>query len=171
MGVPHGTRTRNHWFHRPVLCQIELEAPFIERIGRVSRVLFLTAIYLACEPRTAHARPRRRLRDCSRLRASASNLITARPEIAAGRIALFTPEPVSSGIGLCCSHGGFRRANMDCQRHRPAFPRLSPGTLALCSSDFPLAPWPATILSDITRSVKAKACNNRLQVGGAEGEI
>ena len=42
-----------------------------------------------------------------------------------------------------------------------AFPRLSPGTLALCSSDFPLAPWPATILSDITRSVKAKACTRQ----------
>src|SRR5690606_13561687 len=38
-------------------------------------------------------RPRRRLRGCSRLRASASNLLAAQPEIAAGRIALFTPDP------------------------------------------------------------------------------
>ena len=39
------------------------------------------------------------------------------------------------GFGFCCSRA-FRRANVDCQRD--ALPRLSPGTRALCSSDFPL---------------------------------
>jgi hypothetical protein len=40
-------------------------------------------------------RPRRRLRGGSRLSASTSNLITAGSEIAAGRIALFTPAHVA----------------------------------------------------------------------------
>ena len=33
-----------------------------------------------------------------------------------------------------------KRACLDCQRERVTLPWLSPGTLALCSSDFPLAP-------------------------------
>ena len=40
------------------------------------------------------------------------------------------------GFGFCCSRV-LGRASVDCQRVA-AFPRLSPGTLALCSSDFPL---------------------------------
>src|SRR3954466_14694462 len=65
-------------------------------------------------------RPRRHLRGGSRLSASASNLITAGSEIAAGRIALFTPANVAtdrhlslllsltvnrerqSGLSTCC---------------------------------------------------------------------
>src|SRR5918993_2774105 len=47
-------------------------------------------------------RPRRRLRGGSRLPASASNLLAADSEIAAGRIALFTPA-VTRRFGLCCS--------------------------------------------------------------------
>ena len=46
-------------------------------------------------------RPRRRLGGGSRLPASASNLLAADSEIAAGRIALFTPA--RAGLGLCCS--------------------------------------------------------------------
>ena len=80
-------------------------------------------------------RSRRRLRDGSRLPASASNLVAAESEIAAGRIALFTlPKQVWS---LLLSRGE-PRANLDCRRPE-APPRLSPGTHALCSSDFPLA--------------------------------
>src|SRR5688572_29028995 len=79
---------------------------------------------------------RRRLRDCSRLPTLASNLQTVESEIAAGRIALFSPQAEAGGNGFCCSHT-LRCANLDCQR-ADAFPRLSPGTLALRSSDFPL---------------------------------
>jgi hypothetical protein len=83
-------------------------------------------------------RPRRRLRGGSRLPASASNLLAADSEIAAGRIALFTP--VNRYWSLLLSRG-LPRANLDCRRAvSRAPPRLSPGTRALCSSDFPLAP-------------------------------
>lgn len=44
----------------------------------------------------------RRLSDGSRLPALASSLLAAESEIAAGRIALFTPR--LCGFGLCCSH-------------------------------------------------------------------
>lgn len=44
----------------------------------------------------------RRLCDGSRLPALASSLLAAESEIAAGRIALFTPP--EGGFGLCCSH-------------------------------------------------------------------
>ena len=102
--------------------------------GRVSRVLFSMVISLG--PR--RDRPRRRLRGGSRLPASASNLLAADSEIAAGRIALFTP--VNRYWSLLLSRG-MPRANLDCRRAVPrAPPRLSPGTRALCSSDFPLAP-------------------------------
>src|SRR5918993_1053527 len=80
-------------------------------------------------------RPRRRLRGGSRLPASASNLLAADSEIAAGRIALFTPA-VARRFGLCCSRAarrapiwtvdaretarlpGFHRAPMLCARRR-----------------------------------------------------
>ena len=71
--------------------------------GRVSRVLFSMVISL--DP--SRGRPRRRLRGCSRLPASASNLLAADSEIAAGRIALFTPA-VARRFGLCCSHAARR---------------------------------------------------------------
>jgi hypothetical protein len=79
-------------------------------------------------------RPRRRLRGGSRLSASASNLIAAGSEIAAGRIALFTPADVATGrhLSLLLSFAETVNANLDCQRVA-TFPRLSPGTLALCS--------------------------------------
>ena len=102
--------------------------------GRVSRVLFPMVISLGPK----RDRPRRRLRGGSRLPASASNLLAADSEIAAGRIALFTP--VNRYWSLLLSRG-LPRANLDCRRAVPrAPPRLSPGTRALCSSDFPLAP-------------------------------
>src|SRR5215218_9912936 len=102
--------------------------------GRVSRVLFPMVISLGPN----RGRPRRRLRGGSRLPASASNLLAADSEIAAGRIALFTP--VNRYWSLLLSRG-MPRANLDCRRAvSRAPPRLSPGTRALCSSDFPLAP-------------------------------
>src|SRR5690625_1853253 len=48
-------------------------------------------------------RSRRRLRDGSRPSASASNLLAAVSEIAAGRIALFTPRPESRYWSLLLS--------------------------------------------------------------------
>ena len=63
-------------------------------------------------------RPRRRLRGGSRLSASASNLIAAGSEIAAGRIALFTPAGVATGghLSLLLSSTVTVNANLDCQR-------------------------------------------------------
>lgn len=80
----------------------------MDRLRTVSRVLFLTIIYLgSCEPgRYA----------CSLPWASASNLQAAQSEIAAGRIALFTRRPYGQRLGLCCSHSaGYiqRCANLD----------------------------------------------------------
>jgi hypothetical protein len=71
--------------------------------GRVSRVLFPMVISLGPK----RDRPRRRLRGGSRLPASASNLLAADSEIAAGRIALFTPA-VARRFGLCCSRAARR---------------------------------------------------------------
>lgn len=77
----------------------------------------------------------RRLCDGSRLPALASSLLTAESEIAAGRIALFTPRyrgfvSVALTRFLACQSGLSTRS--------PRPPWLSPGTLALCSPDFPL---------------------------------
>ena len=71
--------------------------------GRVSRVLFPMVISLGPQ----RDRPRRHLRGGSRLPASASNLLAADSEIAAGRIALFTPA-VTRRFGLCCSRAAGR---------------------------------------------------------------
>ena len=76
--------------------------------------------------------------DCSRLSASASNLLAAGSEIAAGRITLFSRAAETAWNGFCCSRVR-RHANLDCRRPKTS-PWLSPGTLALCSSDFPLDP-------------------------------
>lgn len=84
-------------FHRQALCQLSYRHRR-GRGGRVSRVLFPMVISLG----PARDRSRRRLRDGSRLPASASNLLAADSEIAAGRIALFTPA-VARRSGLCCS--------------------------------------------------------------------
>ena len=136
-GVPSGARSRNLLFHRQALCQLSYRHHDGEEWGgRVSRVLFPMVISLGPN----RDRPRRHLRGGSRLPASASNLLAADSEIAAGRIALFTPA-VTRRFGLCCSRAVTPRANLDCRRAvSRAPPRLSPGTRALCSSDFPLAP-------------------------------
>ena len=101
-GVPSGARSRNLLFHRQALCRLSYRH-HSEEGGRVSRVLFLMVISLG----PFRDRPRRRLRDGSRLPASASNLQAADSEIAAGRIALFTPA-VAHRPGLCCSHAANR---------------------------------------------------------------
>src|SRR5687767_13279664 len=80
---------------------------------------------------------------CSLPRASASDLLAARSEIAAGRIALFSqPNPLGrlEWFLLLSWHA---TPIWTVNAHRLALPRLSPGTLALCSSDFPLAPQEA----------------------------
>ena len=47
-------------------------------------------------------------------------------------------RPEGRRFGLCCSHArGARQSGLSTRRI--ALPRLSPGTHALCSSDFPLA--------------------------------
>ena len=130
-GVPSGARSRNLLFHRQALCRLSYRH-HVEEGGRVSRVLFLMVISLG----PFRDRPRRRLRDGSRLPASASNLQAADSEIAAGRIALFTL--IAQAWSLLLSRA--RRVPIWTVngRFRP-LPRLSPGTLALCSPDFPLA--------------------------------
>ena len=51
--------------------------------------------------------------DCSRLSASASNLLTAGSEIAAGRIALFSHAAETAWNGFCCSRVcGTRRCGL-----------------------------------------------------------
>lgn len=68
-------------------------------------------------------RPRRRLRDGSRLPASASNLLAADSEIAAGRIALFTP--VETGlVSVALARFPARRSGLStpgCPNASPAF--------------------------------------------------
>ncbi len=180
-GVPSGARSRNLLFHRQALCQLSYRHHGREEWGgRVSRVLFPMVISLG----PTRDRPRRRLRGGSRLPASASNLLAADSEIAAGRIALFTP--VNRYWSLLLSRG-LPRANLDCRRAvSRAPPRLSPGTRALCSSDFPLAPkrqrpslptpylgcqcagFPASGRGSVERCC---ACSGGQRIRGAEGEI
>ena len=75
--------------------------------------------------RPCSGRSLRRLGDCSRLPASASNLITADSEIAAGRITLFTPHNSHRRrrFGLCCSHAVTRAPiwTVDVYDASPAF--------------------------------------------------
>ena len=113
-GVPSGARSRNLLFHRQALCRLSYRHHMTneEYGGRVSRVLFLMVISLG----PFRDRPRRRLRGGSRLPASASNLLAADSEIAAGRIALFTP--VNRYWSLLLSRGK-PRANLDCRRRLP----------------------------------------------------
>lgn len=82
-------------------------------------------------------RSRRRLRDGSRLPALASNLVAAESEIAAGRIALFTLPKQFWSLLLSRVFRPVPIWTVDGSGDPP--PWLSPGTLALCSPDFPLA--------------------------------
>ena len=137
-GVPSGARSRNLLFHRQALCQLSYRHHGRGRggMGWESKPSSVPDGHLSRPQK--RDRPRRRLRGGSRLPASASNLLAADSEIAAGRIALFTP--VNRYWSLLLSRGT-PRANLDCRRAvSRAPPRLSPGTRALCSSDFPLAP-------------------------------
>ncbi len=88
--------------------------------------------------------------DGSRPLTSASNLIAVTSEIAAGRIALFSrPRFLLGRNGCCCTRRGlpWRQCGLSTRVTAPL--RLSPDTLALCSSDFPLPSrtTTATILS------------------------
>ncbi len=93
------------------------------------------------------ARSRRRLRDGSRLPASASNLKTADSEIAAGRIALFTPAVCTTGFGLCCSHTGepVRQSGLSTLARFPGF-HQAPLLCAARTFLWPQTRGPATIL-------------------------
>ena len=105
--------------------------------------------------------------DCSRLSASASNLLAAGSEIAAGRIALFSRAAETAWNGFCCSRVR-KRANLDCRRPK-APPWLSPGTLALCSSDFPLDPERSSDRPSLTlRSVVKVSNETRVPKGRLE---
>src|SRR3954463_12958199 len=86
-GVPNGARSRNLLFHRQALCRLSYRH---RRGGWESKPSSVLDGHLS---RSLWDRSRRRLRDGSRLPASASHLITADSEIAAGRITLFTPAP------------------------------------------------------------------------------
>ena len=85
--------------------------------------------------------------DGSRLLTSASNLVAVMSEIAAGRIALFS-RPRTAGFVSVALAAVAGSAGLDCRRANAPL-RLSPDTLALCSSDFPLPlrTTTATVLS------------------------
>lgn len=78
----------------------------------------------------------RRLCDGSRLPALASNLLAAESEIAAGRIALFTPRLLAAIVSVALTRQAMCLSGLSNRRSDP--PWLSPGTLTLCSPDFPL---------------------------------
>jgi hypothetical protein len=111
--------------------------------GRVSRVLFYAAIYLGTTTRVG-SRPPRHLSGCSYL--GPWRATCKRPDRRLLRGGLpFSPRCWRChqiGTGLCCSHASeINLASVPIwtvSAHRSALPRVSPGTLALCSSDFPL---------------------------------
>ena len=77
---------------------------------------------------------RRRLRDGSRLPALASSLVAAESEIAAGRIALFTPRlPAASSLLL--SHG-CPYANLDCRSAEADLPGFHQAPLLYAARTF-----------------------------------
>lgn len=119
-GVPSGARSRNLLFHRQALCQLSYRH-HVEEGGRVSRVLFLMVISLG----PFRDRPRRRLRDGSRLPASASNLQAADSEIAAGRIALFSPShpKVQGMVSVALTRERVPVWTVDALRRLPGFHR------------------------------------------------
>ena len=89
----------------------------------------------------------RRLCDGSRLPTLASSLVAAESEIAAGRIALFTPWFPTALVSVALTQLLVRQSGLSIRRSES--PWLSPGTLALCSPDFPLTVvWSATIAPD-----------------------
>ncbi len=99
----------------------ELKAPYVlgtQGTGKgVSRVLFEMAISL-----NRNGWSRRRLRDCSRLPTLASSLQTVDSEIAAGRIALFSPSKREWFLLLSCP--GARRCGLSTRGARfPGFHR------------------------------------------------
>ena len=102
---------------------IELRAPYKdeEERGRESKPSSVRDDHLSRSWRPAGPRGI----GCSRLPASASNLLTAESEIAAGRIALFTRfEP--KGLprsGLCCSHAEACRSGLSTPKRLPGFHR------------------------------------------------
>jgi hypothetical protein len=135
--VPSGARSRNLLFHRQALCQLSYRHQGRRRGGRgwESKPSSVPDGHLSRPPEgPATSSPSWRL--------STSGL----------------GEPPASGrFGDCCGEDcpfhpgkpvwslllsrGLPRANLDCRRAvSRAPPRLSPGTRALCSSDFPLAP-------------------------------
>ena len=140
-GVPSGARSRNLLFHRQALCQLSYRHRM--RRGWESKPSSVPDGHLS---RSSWDRSRRRLRDGSRLPASASNLLAADSEIAAGRITLFTP--VNRFWSLLLSRGE-PRANLDCRR--PDSRRASLAfTRHLCSVQLGLSSGvftPATILA------------------------
>ena len=131
--MPSGARSRNLLFHRQALCRLSYRHRDVGAWGgRVSRVLFPMVISLGPEG-PATSSPSWRL--------STSGL---------------GEQPASGRFGDCCGedchfHPGHpvlvsvalarlpaRRSGLSTPVARTP-PWLSPGTLALCSSDFPLA--------------------------------
>jgi hypothetical protein len=144
----------------------------VDATGLVSRVLFDAVIYLGTlvSERPGHLVTWWLLSP----RASASDLQAARSEIAAGRIALFTPapidrpEPAMVSVALTPAGNPASAPIWTVSVHRTTLPRVSPGTLALRSSDFPLARRASdrSVPFHPTRTGKSQPLS-----GGAEGEI
>jgi hypothetical protein len=137
--VPSGARSRNLLFHRQALCQLSYRHHGRRRggMGWESKPSSVPDGHLSRPQKgPATSSPSWRL--------STSGL---------------GEQPASGRFGDCCGEDcpfhpgggppvwslllsrGLPRANLDCRRAvSRAPPRLSPGTRALCSSDFPLAP-------------------------------
>ena len=137
--MPSGARSRNLLFHRQALCQLSYRhhGPRRGGMGWESKPSSVPDGHLSRPQKgPATSSPSWRL--------STSGL---------------GEQPASGRFGDCCGEDcpfhpggdppvwslllsrGMPRANLDCRRAvSRAPPRLSPGTRALCSSDFPLAP-------------------------------
>jgi hypothetical protein len=172
--VPGGARTRNPWFHRPVLCRLSY-GHHIFSVGRSTRRgLFYQSAIVNCQC-SARFPDRRRPSDGGRVSRvlfyAVIYLGTVTFAIDSGRrVTLATAltsdlgeQPANGPIVDCCGGGlpfsprlkfelrrywslllshqtaydPMRQSGLSASTDR-RFPGISPGTPALCSSDFPL---------------------------------
>ncbi len=121
---------------------IELRAPYTRRRRRECKPSSVLDGHLSRSRRTGHVVAFMTALDFQPWRAACKR---SNRRLLRGGLPFSLRRPESQRLGLCCSRAQKARQS-GLSTRRIALPRLSPGTHALCSSDFPLTrQGPATI--------------------------